>query len=100
MQFFPNIARNSFGAEIWGVGKGGRHVGEKKRKKKHPANCTKPFPEKAQALGWSGHVAPSPSPWSSRVAVEAQMGVHPIPVWKSCLGGENGCVWIRVCAYI
>ena len=27
MQFFPNIARNSFGAEIWGAGKGGEAHG-------------------------------------------------------------------------
>lgn len=34
MQFFPNIARNSFGAEIWGVGKGGGTWGKKRKKKK------------------------------------------------------------------
>lgn len=102
MQFFPNIARNSFGAEIWGAGKGeGGTWGKKgKKKKKTPANCTKPFPEKAQALGWLGHVAPSRTPLSAGFAVEAPIGVHPILAWKSCLGGENGCVWICVCAYI
>lgn len=51
---FSNIACSSFGAEIWGPG---RHV---EKRKKNIASCTKPFPGKAQALGWSGHVATLP----------------------------------------
>lgn len=39
------------------------------KKGKKIANCTKPFPGKAQALGWSGHVAAlPPTPWSSGFA--------------------------------
>lgn len=64
MQFFSNIACNSFGEEILGVGEAhGKKIG------KNPANCTKPFPGKAQALEWSGLVNTLPTTfWSSGFA--------------------------------
>ena len=48
---FPTLPAIALVQRFGGQGKEGRHMGKKKRKKNNPANCTKPFLEKAQALG-------------------------------------------------
>lgn len=60
MQFFSNIACNSFGAGIWGRGRMGKAREEKKGKKQPIAQSLSP--EKPRLWGWSGRVAPSPRP--------------------------------------
>lgn len=107
MQFFSNIACHSFGSEIWGVGEA--HGKKKGKKKNKPANCTKPFPGKAQALGCSGLMTgPSPPPSGApALLVEAQMGVRSVPHVRELSGGRMAacvyislCVRARVCVYI
>lgn len=62
-----------------------------------------PFPGKAQALGWSGHMAALPAfPGTSVLVVQAQMGIYPTPHVKELTGRGSmaGCVYMYVHIYV
>lgn len=96
MQFFSNIASNSFGAEIGG--RGGTWKKERKNSQLHKA-----FPWKSPGSGVDRTCdCPPPHPlelwlcwWRHR------WGFVPFPMSKSCLSGRTAaCVYISLCVYI
>lgn len=93
MQFFSNIACNSFRAKIWGPW---RYMEQRKEKY---SELHKAFPKKPRLWGGQDMCLPSlPPPGALALLVEAQMRIHPIPHVKELSG--RGTMAACVCVYL
>lgn len=96
MQFFPNIARNSFGAEIWRVGKGGGTWGKKREKKKNTQPIAQSlFLKKLRPWGGQDMWLPPPAPGAPELQSRPRWGFIPFLCGRAVWEGR-----MAVCGYV